>query len=75
MSETEKYCTSCKKNLNITEFTLEGKIFKTCNICKQQKMENVENILVKKLVLIWLNTRQGDGHLHLKLSQLVIQRL
>ena len=38
MSETEKYCTSCKKNLNITEFTLEGKIFKTCNICKQQKI-------------------------------------
>ena len=39
MSNIEKYCTSCSKNLNIIEFTIEGEIFKTCTICKEQKKE------------------------------------
>ena len=38
MSE-KQYCTSCKKNLDIIEFIVDGEIFKTCTICKQQKKD------------------------------------
>ena len=37
MSTTQQHCTSCNKNLDIIEFTIEGEVFKTCNICKERK--------------------------------------
>ena len=38
MSENN-YCTSCKQNLNIFEFTFDNKIYSTCNICRNKKSE------------------------------------
>ena len=37
MSTTQQHCTSCNKNLDIIEFTIEGEVFKTCKICKERK--------------------------------------
>jgi hypothetical protein len=36
---SEYFCKTCKKNLDISEFTLNSKIFKTCNICRKQSSE------------------------------------
>jgi len=36
MSEQQK-CSSCKKTLELEEFTKDDKIFKTCNICRQAR--------------------------------------
>ena len=39
MSATQQRCTSRNNNLDIIEFTIEGEVFKTCNICKERKKE------------------------------------
>jgi hypothetical protein len=38
MSE-EHFCKTCKKKLDVSEFTLNSKIFKTCNICRQKRSD------------------------------------
>ena len=59
MSE-QNFCKSCKKNLDKIEFTLEDKIYKTCNICRAQRSEKRKKNICQECGIVGIFNYEGE---------------
>ena len=59
MSE-QNFCNSCKKNLNKNEFTLENKIYKTCNICREQRNKKRQKNICEECGIYGIFNFEGE---------------
>lgn len=45
---TEQYCKVCKQDKNTLEFTLNSKVYKQCNVCREKRRNNEDKLLKQK---------------------------